>query len=422
MHLGRIRLILAQLGQRLWVTPAAFALGTVGILVLAPMLEPLVPAGLERLITVSAVQDILRILGSSMLAVAIFSVGTMVQALATAASAGSPRARPLITADRTARTAISTFIGGFVFAILALVGLSGGGLDGPARVVIFAFTALVIGVVIVTLIAWIDRLSRLGGVAETVDLVAQAAADAFAALGRDPFLGARPADAAPPTPHAIRPERAGFVQMIDGARLAEAAREADADLRLLVLPGAYVDPARPVLASTRPLGDAARRKALSALAIGPRRAFACDPRYGLIVLSEIASRALSPAVNDPGTAIEVIGAAERLIADWRAASPAPAGEARARVFVPAVDPADVLDDAFRWIGRDGAGQAEVLGRLLKALARLGAADPAALDAPCRRLAGQVLARAARAMDDPDDLARLAALARRLGFQSAAPPA
>jgi uncharacterized membrane protein len=42
------------------------------------------------------------------------------------------------------------------------------------------------------------------------------------------------------------------------------------------------------------------------------RYFEEDPRFGLITLSEIASRALSPAVNDPGTAIQIISSHIRL--------------------------------------------------------------------------------------------------------------
>lgn len=40
-------------------------------------------------------------------------------------------------------------------------------------------------------------------------------------------------------------------------------------------------------------------------------------RFGLIALSEIACRALSPAVNDPGTAIAIIGRFVRLWANRR---------------------------------------------------------------------------------------------------------
>jgi uncharacterized membrane protein len=46
------------------------------------------------------------------------------------------------------------------------------------------------------------------------------------------------------------------------------------------------------------------------------RYFDEDPRFGLITLSEIASRALSPAVNDPGTAIQIISSYVRLFSLW----------------------------------------------------------------------------------------------------------
>jgi uncharacterized membrane protein len=45
------------------------------------------------------------------------------------------------------------------------------------------------------------------------------------------------------------------------------------------------------------------------------RYFHEDPRFGLITLSEIASRALSPAVND-GTAIQIISSHVRLFSLW----------------------------------------------------------------------------------------------------------
>ncbi len=47
------------------------------------------------------------------------------------------------------------------------------------------------------------------------------------------------------------------------------------------------------------------------------RTFEDDPRFGLIVLSEIADKALSPGVNDPGTAIDVIGTLVRLFTLWQ---------------------------------------------------------------------------------------------------------
>jgi uncharacterized membrane protein len=52
-----------------------------------------------------------------------------------------------------------------------------------------------------------------------------------------------------------------------------------------------------------------------AFVIGNMRYFHEDPRFGLITLSEIASRVLS-AVNDPGTAIQIISSHVRLFSLW----------------------------------------------------------------------------------------------------------
>jgi uncharacterized membrane protein len=52
-----------------------------------------------------------------------------------------------------------------------------------------------------------------------------------------------------------------------------------------------------------------------AFVIGDMRYFDEDPRFGLITLS-VASRALSPAVNDPGTAIQIISSYVRLFSLW----------------------------------------------------------------------------------------------------------
>lgn len=97
-----------------------------------------------------------------------------------------------------------------------------------------------------------------------------------------------------------------------------------------------------------------------------------DPRFGLIILSEIGSRALSSAVNDPGTAIDIIESfirffsirvndeinekQDNLVAD--------------RVFVPEISLKDMFDDAFNPISRDGAGTIEVALWLQKAFRTL----------------------------------------------------
>lgn len=102
--------------------------------------------------------------------------------------------------------------------------------------------------------------------------------------------------------------------------------------------------------------------------IGTERRFDDDPRFGLVVLSEIAGRALSPSVNDPGTAIEIVGRLVRLFHLWCAEEPDHDNKEPKydRVGVPPLSVQDMFDDAFTVISRDGAGHVEVGVRLQKA--------------------------------------------------------
>jgi uncharacterized membrane protein len=77
-------------------------------------------------------------------------------------------------------------------------------------------------------------------------------------------------------------------------------------------------------------------------------------------------------VNDPGTAIQIIGTLVRLFALWSEPKPKDDDEAPKydRVEVPEVSVHDMFDDAFTVIARDGAGTVEVAVRLQKALQSL----------------------------------------------------
>ena len=89
-----------------------------------------------------------------------------------------------------------------------------------------------------------------------------------------------------------------------------------------------------------------------------------------------AARALSPAVNDPGTAISIIGSCVRLFALWaRPLDEDDAGDPEFdRVHVPGLSVSAMFDDAFTAIARDVAGMVEVGVRLQKAFLSLAWLD------------------------------------------------
>lgn len=102
--------------------------------------------------------------------------------------------------------------------------------------------------------------------------------------------------------------------------------------------------------------------------IANTRAFDHDPRFGLVMLSELASRALSPAVNDPVTAIAVLEAGTRVLAVMLRHDPVQSDAVPPGLAIPPFAFPDLIEDLYRPIARDGAGTIEVGIRLQKSLA------------------------------------------------------
>ena len=119
-------------------------------------------------------------------------------------------------------------------------------------------------------------------------------------------------------------------------------------------------------------------------------------RFGLLALSETAQRALSPATNDPGTAIDVMNRLTRVLLDSQLA--ALASEASTpqhdRLTLAGLDEADLVLDSFDPIARDGAGILEVCLRMQRLLAAIAASSPSPTVARAARdMATRALVRA-----------------------------
>ncbi|MFC4603280.1 DUF2254 family protein [Rhodococcus kronopolitis] len=107
------------------------------------------------------------------------------------------------------------------------------------------------------------------------------------------------------------PHPPSVVQEIDVDRLLVTARAADSVIVLRGLPGATLHRGAPV-ADVHGT-DLPAAAVLDALVRGRERTFVQDPLLALRLLADIALRALSPAVNDPATAVQVLDEIEDLL-------------------------------------------------------------------------------------------------------------
>ncbi|MBD8599933.1 DUF2254 domain-containing protein [Pseudomonas sp. W2Oct36] len=422
--IARWRWMLTQLTKKLWLRATLFSLLGVATALISILVKDSIPFSLSARVGADAVDKILSIIASSMLAVTTFSLSTMVTAYGAASTGVTPRATTLVMEDTTTQNALATFIGSFLFSLVGIIALSTGAYGAQGRVLLFAVTILVVILIVYTLLRWIDHLSRLGRVGETIDRVEKATIDAINHRVQWPCLGGRAFPQGWILPHgaqAVASVSTGYVQHIDVNALSETAKAEGMQVFLDVLPGSFVHLGMPLAYLVRlnsvssEACDALSEKTRAALTIGVRRTFEHDPRFGLSVLSEIASRALSPAVNDPGTAIDVIGRGVRSLTAWGMPEFLDTKHANScdQVFLHGLNVDDLFDDFFAPIARDGAALIEVDLRFLKALISLAQVNPGLFRAVCARHADVLLRRAESALTMNEEKQQLRALASTL---------
>jgi uncharacterized membrane protein len=321
--------------------------------------------------------------------------------------------------DSTTQNVLSTFVGSFLFSLVGIIVLSTGAYGTQGRVVLFVATIVVIILIVATLLRWIDHLSRLGRVTETTARVEEVAAKAMRDRHRNPYMGARAFDASitvSPLARPIHSAEIGYVQHVDMAALSDLVGDGDGRIYLKATPGEFVDPTQPLAWVWGFESEDVEKSVRNCYSIADTRSFDQDPRFGASVLAEIASRALSPGINDPGTAIDVIGRAVRTLAIW--AEPVELQEPNyPNIFVPPLALADLFDDLFTPIARDGASVVEIGLRLQKAFLMLSRFGAGRFLIEAKRHAAEALDRAEQALPIEGDKVRVRSAAELVLQQS-----
>lgn len=368
--------LLTQLTRTLWVRASLFALLAIATALIAIPFERFIKDPFPFSIGADSVGAILNILASSMLAVTTFSLSVMVSAYMAASSGATPRATQLVRQDSTTQNVLATFIGSFLFSLVGIIALSTDIYGDNGRLILFAVTIAVVIIIVVTMLRWIEHLSLLGRLGETTDRVENAATEAIRQRIEHPCLGAKrlvPDKLPDYIDNGIYPDKTGYVQHIDIGNLNRCALEHEAEISVLAEPGQFIHPGEAIACFSGDNDDDIFATIRAAFSVGNERSFDQDPRFGLSVLAEIASRALSPAVNDPGTAIDIISRAVRILGPWR--EHISIEDDHETIVYPHVRVAEILlddmfDDVFLPIARDGAGLVEIQIRLQKSFLAL----------------------------------------------------
>ncbi|NIZ08669.1 DUF2254 domain-containing protein [Pseudooceanicola sp. HF7] len=348
---------------------AALAVLAVG---LTKLMGQLIPIGLDGLVGAEAVDRILSVIANSMLAVTTFSLTAMTAAHRNVMSLWTPRAHQVLLEDTTTHTVLATFVGAYLYALLAIILREMDLFDTTGIVVLFAMTILVVLLIVAAIIRWISHLELFGSLIGTAETLEGRTQTAFHIRARYPSLGAHPLKPAevPDQCIDVAATDTGYVTQIYQDLLQDAAKKAGGHIWLMQPVGAFVVRGQ-LLARIDSQNEDLLRALRENIEISELRNFTQDPEFGFISLSEIGVRALSPSVNDPGTAVDMLRRMTRVLMSFDEPMDGRGHELQHdRLYVPALDREEMIRRAFAPLLRDGAGMlelqtpvAEVMGAL-----------------------------------------------------------
>lgn len=373
--------IAARLRAGLWFDPLIGALAGVALACLAL-------AG-ERFDAVLGLPDlgagpadtVLQLIAGGMLTVITVSFSAMLVVVGSVGSNASPRAAPALIADPVAHHALAVFVAAFAFAVAGIV-LLAVAIERPAgRSLLFIIGVAVVTYALATLIAWIHHAAGSLRLSAVIARLHASGVESIETWRADPLCGAAEATGSEPPGDPVKVAATGWLRRIDVEAIAAAAEQSGIVVTILHRPGEFVHPAKPVAVISGGVADEACRGAiLGAFAVGIDRTHEQDPLLALALLGEVGRRALSPGINDPGTAIECLNYGEdllqRALAPWRN----PPETTTERVRMVPLAPRRFLEAGIIGIARDGRDFPEVTGRVHAILAALAVrADEATRD-------------------------------------------
>ncbi|MFD0858381.1 DUF2254 domain-containing protein [Roseovarius aquimarinus] len=374
------------LAQKLWVRVLAMGLLSILSLGLTQLVEIFVPEHVAASMSGASADRLLDIIATAMLSVTIFSMTVMVSVYRSSASQWTPRVHRLIMKDAVTQKTLAAFIGAYVYSLVAIVLREMGVFGDDHALVVFWLTVLVLAFVVWSLIRWVLHLQTFGSLLHTTRQVEGITKERFQERLRTPCLGANPLTGdVPEAASPIESRQSGYIQHLYPEGLNAVADRYDVHIYLPKPIGSFVFLHEPLVWVEGEVSDEDREEftslVLGHINVEDLRDYDQDPRFGLIVMGEIASKALSPGINDPGTAIDVITRVGRILSSYSGhdtrckahddgeedESAEGSGPELERLWVPPLDPAELLEDGFGALMRDGAQLYEVQHRLQSTL-------------------------------------------------------
>ncbi|MCU0270625.1 MAG: DUF2254 domain-containing protein [Acidimicrobiales bacterium] len=381
---GRLR---QYLDTAVWPVPAAYLLVACVLGAGVPALDRVLGDAVPAEFGVGAAQAVLAAFATGLITVMGFIISVVLAGLTFGSTTVTPRIVRELQRNTTIRHVFGLFLLSVVYAFLVLNRVAPPSDPNyvPDLAVWLVVPLLVLDVV--ALFVLVREMGHTLRLVEIIDRVHHRAERVIATIYREP-LGAdvdRTDVALPSVAPAViirNEEGPGVVANLNVESLVAEAVRVDTTVTLACAIGSYVPSGRALLhvADAHPGLDGQRLR--DAITLADERTIDQDPLYALRLLVDIATRALSPAVNDPTTAVQTLDRIEailELLANRRLDQGTIRDDhGKVRLIIPLPSWEDFLAVSLTEIRHYGATSAQVMRRQRALL------DDLILDAPPSR--------------------------------------
>jgi uncharacterized membrane protein len=390
----------------LWIVPV---LGIAAALLVAPALRRLDEATHWTLFGfgVEGARAVLTGLIASIFTFVVFVFSILLVAVQLASANLSPRIIAGILARRPVRVSLGLMVFTFLYGLAVLGRIEDTVPQLPVAVVIAASLA--------SIVAFLYLIDHIGMGLRPVSILSRVGRDGARVLESTypQLLAEAPEEAGAPVLAGQSPRQVvacvngGVVLAFDVAGLVAAARGASAVIELVPQVGDFVAKGDPLF---RTYGGAVDEVLLHRhIALGAERTIEQDPAFSFRILVDIASKALSPAINDPTTAVLALDQLHHLLRNVGTRKLDTGlvrdGDRSLRLVYRTPDWEDFVDLATTEIRQFGATSIQVARRLRAMLDDLVAALPRERQEPLREELRLLQSSVERAFNDPEDRAR-----------------
>ena len=257
---------------------------------------------------------VIAALASSLLTFIVFAFSIILLVVQMASAQLSPRIIERILESRLAKLALGVFVFSFTYTLAVLGRIEDRAAQLPVMVVLFLS--------LFSIATFLYLIQKIGQTLRPVMILSWVAADTRAAIQNvypNAFSTGRSLESrefeAPPLKWSIFYEgRPGVVLAFDADGLVEIAQRSDCVIELVPQVGDFLVPGEALFrlhgSNTGELEEDRLRRSV---ALGPERVLENDPAFGLRILVDIASKALSPAINDPTTGALTVDQIQHLL-------------------------------------------------------------------------------------------------------------